>query len=134
GSELQIDLMAPLVLDSVVQNGRRLKLRRDGNAHFASVAGRQLIGSVHEVTAWYHGRPQVAPRPPWDGGISWQRDSIGRDWIVTTDQGVGASIWWPNKDSQADEPDSQRVAVRVPDPLTFVGPGRLRSSTSHGDG
>jgi aminopeptidase N len=134
GNQLQIDLMAPLKLDSVVQDGRRLDVRTDGNAHFAAVPNPQAYGSVHQVTAWFSGRPKVAPRPPWDGGISWQKDSLGRDWIVTTDQGVGASIWWPNKDSQADEPDSQRVAVRIPEPLQFIGPGRLRSTTSHGDG
>lgn len=134
GELLQLDLMTPLVLDSVVQDGRRLRVRSEGNAHFATVPAPLSYGSEHEVTAWFHGRPRVAPRPPWDGGISWQNDSLGRDWIVTTDQGVGASIWWPNKDSQADEPDSQRVAVRVPDPLMFVGPGRLRVRTPHDDG
>ena len=133
GEFLQIDLMPPLVLDSVVQDGRRLAIRSDSNAHFATIAGRQRTGSVHSVTAYYHGRPRIAPRPPWDGGFTWRSDSLGRPWIVTTDQGVGASIWWPNKDSQADEPDSQRVAIRVPDPLMHVGSGHLRSKTRHAD-
>ncbi|HRP07075.1 MAG TPA: M1 family metallopeptidase [Gemmatimonadales bacterium] len=134
GAELQIDLMTPLVLDSVVQDGRQLSVRTDGNAHFAAVASQQAAGTEHTVTAYYHGRPRIAPRPPWDGGFTWGLDSLGRTWVVTTDQGVGASIWWPNKDTQADEPDSQRVAIRVPDPLMQVGPGRLRSKTPHADG
>lgn len=134
GEYLQIDLMKPLVLDSVVQDGHRLVVRSDSNAYFATIQGRQRNGSVQAVTAFFHGRPRIAPRPPWDGGFTWRADSLGRPWIVTTDQGVGASIWWPNKDTQSDEPDSQRVAMRVPDPLVHVGAGTLRSSTRHPDG
>ena len=62
-------------------------------------------------------RPQIAKNPPWDGGFIWANDSLGRPWVVTTDQGLGASVWWPNKDTQADEPDSQRVAITVPDSM-----------------
>ena len=36
-TELQIDLMTPLEVDSRVQDGRRLRFRRDGNAFFATV-------------------------------------------------------------------------------------------------
>lgn len=134
GRRLQLDLMPPLVLDSVVLDGRALPLVHEGNAHFATLPAPQAPGSVHTVTAWYHGTPRNAPRPPWDGGFSWRTDSLGRPWIVTTDQGVGASIWWPNKDTQADEPDSQRVAITVPAPLMHVGAGRLASRTENPDG
>jgi aminopeptidase N len=72
--------------------------------------------------------------PPWEGGFTWTADSLGRPWIVTTDQGMGASVWWPNKDTQADEPDSQRVALTLPDPIVDVSNGRLRSTTRHPDG
>jgi aminopeptidase N len=134
GDELQIDLMPPLELDSVVQDGRKLALRHEGNAHFAAVRGTQRTGEQQTVTAYYHGRPQVAENPPWQGGFTWAQDSLGRPWIVTTDQGLGASVWWPNKDTQADEPDSQRVALTVPKPLVDVSNGRLRSTTDNDDG
>jgi aminopeptidase N len=132
--ELQIDLMEPLVIDSVVQEGKRLTVRREGNAWFAATAHRQGIGEVRTMTVYYHGRPQIARRPPWEGGFSWKTDSLGAPWIVTTDQGMGASVWWPNKDTQADEPDSQRVAITVPNPLVNVSNGRLRSVTPNPDG
>ena len=67
-------------------------------------------------------------------GFSWAKDSLGRPWIVTTDQGMGASVWWPNKDTQADEPDSQRVALTVPTPLINVSNGRLRSTKTNPNG
>jgi aminopeptidase N len=132
--ELQIDLMVPLEVDSMAQDGRAVGFRREGNAFFATLASPQRAGDRKTITVWYHGKPQPAKRPPWDGGISWARDSLGHDWIVTTDQGMGASVWWPNKDTQADEPDSQRVALTVPDPLIDVSNGRLRSTVHNGDG
>src|SRR5690606_5239129 len=134
GRELQVDLMAPLEVDSVVENGRRLAVRRDGNAWFVAARPPRGIGNVHTITVHYHGRPQIAKRPPWEGGFSWKTDSLGRPWIVTTDQGMGASAWWPNKDTQADEPDSQRVALTVPRPLVDVSNGRLRRVTANDDG
>jgi aminopeptidase N len=132
--ELQIDLMAPLDIDSVVQEGRRLEVRREGNAFFASPAVPQARGGYYSVAVYYHGRPQIAKRPPWEGGFSWKADSLGRPWVVTTDQGMGASVWWPNKDTQADEPDSQRIAITVPKPLVNVSNGRLRRVAENADG
>jgi hypothetical protein len=134
GRELQIDLMTPLEADSMVQDGRRLAFRRDSNAYFVRPAAPAKTGEVKTVTVYYHGRPRIAVRPPWAGGFTWGADSLGRPWVVTTDQGVGASIWWPNKDTQADEPDSQRVALTVPDSLIDVSNGRLRKETHHADG
>jgi aminopeptidase N len=132
--EMQIDLQVPLAIDSIVQGGRQLLFRRDGNAFFVTPVGAQPVGSSQTLTVHYHGKPQVARRPPWDGGFTWAQDSIGRPWVVTTDEGIGASIWWPLKDIGAEEPDSQRVAVTLPDPLIQVGNGRLRKVIPNGDG
>ncbi len=133
-SEMQIDLMEPLQVDSMVQDRRTLRYRRDGNAFFATLASPQRTGESRTITIYYHGQPQVAKNPPWQGGFTWLSDSLGRPWIVTTDQGMGASVWWPNQDTQADEPDSQRVAITVPDPLVDVANGRLRSTVHHPNG
>lgn len=132
--EMQIDLMVPLEVDSMLQDGRRLEFRREGNAFFATLTAPQPVDDHKTITVWYQGKPQPAERPPWDGGFTWTADSLGRPWIVTTDQGMGASVWWPNKDTQADEPDSQRVSLTVPDPIVDVSNGRLRSTTPYPDG
>ena len=133
-TEMQIDLQVPLVMDSVVQDGRRMTYRRDGNAFFVTAALPQAVGSEQTITAYYHGRPRVAKRPPWDGGFIWSHDSLGHPWIATANQGLGASVWWPNKDTQADEPDSQRIAITVADSLLDVSNGRLRRTIRNGDG
>ncbi|MBW3552773.1 MAG: M1 family metallopeptidase [Gemmatimonadetes bacterium] len=131
--EMQIDLQRPLVVDSVVRDGRRLEHRRDGNAVFVAMpAGRE--GDLETVTVHYHGRPRVARNAPWDGGFVWAADSLGNPWIATANQGLGASVWWPNKDTQVDEPDSQRIAIRVPRPMVNVSNGRLRAVVNHDDG
>ncbi len=131
--EMQIDLQEPMAADSIVQDRRRLAYRRDGNALFVTLAARQRAGDVKTVTVWYHGRPRVARRPPWDGGFTWATDSLGHRWIATTDEGLGASVWWPLKDYLGDEPDSQRIAITVPDPMMDVSNGRLRSTTHNPD-
>ena len=132
--EMQIDLKQQLEIDSIVQGGRKLTYRRDGDAFFVALREPQRGGALGSIVVHYHGRPRVAVRAPWDGGIVWAKDSLGAPWIASAVQGFGASAFWPNKDTQADEPDSQRVAITVPDGLTNVSNGRLRSTTTHPNG
>ena len=132
--EMQIDLQPPLEVDSMVQDRSRLRYRRDGNAFFVSLGAPQRAGESRTVTVWYHGKPRVGRRLPWDGGFTYPGDSLGNPWIATANEGLGASVWWPNKDYLADEPDSQRIAVTVPDSLVDVSNGRLRGTTRNRDG
>ena len=132
--DLQIDLQQPLEIDSIAQDGRKLTYRRDGNAFFVTLQANQRSGETRAITVWYHGKPHVGRRLPWDGGFTFSRDSLGQPWIATANEGVGASIWWPNKDYLGDEPDSQRIAITVPDPMIDVSNGRLRSTTHNRDG
>ena len=134
GEKMQIDLQPPMVLDSLLLGGSALELTRDGDAYFAVIPAAQAVGSTHTVEAFFHGNPVVAVRPPWDGGYQWEADSAGRPWVATSNQGLGASVWWPNKDYQAEEPDSQRIAVTVPDPMIDVSNGRLRNTFANADG
>ena len=131
--EMQIDLQEPLQVDSMLQDGKKVTYRRDGNAFYVTLTAPQPSGSVKTVSVYYHGRVRVARRAPWDGGFVFAKDSLGRDWIATACEGLGASVWWPNKDYLADEPDSQRIAITVPDPLQDVSNGRLRSTTHNKD-
>ena len=118
--EMQIDLQLPLVVDSMVQDAAAVTFRRDGNAFFAALTAPQPVGATKTIAVYYHGKPIAAKRPPWDGGLIWQRDSLGNRWIATAVEGLGASAWWPNKDLLSDEPDSQRIAITVPDSMTDV--------------
>ncbi|MFI5206983.1 MAG: M1 family metallopeptidase [Gemmatimonadales bacterium] len=132
--QMQIDLQVPLEVDSMVQDRRRLTYRRDGNAFFVTLSARQRAGEHRTVTVWYHGKPRIGRRLPWDGGFTFPMDSLGNQWIATANEGIGASLWWPCKDYLGDEPDSQRIAITVPDSLIDVSNGRLRSTTPNHDG
>ena len=41
-----------------------------------------------------------------------------------------ASVWWPNKDHQSDEPDSMSITVSARYPNKIVCNGNLRSDTT----
>jgi D-alanyl-D-alanine dipeptidase len=131
---MQIDLQVPLEVDSIVQDRRRLTYRRDGNAFFVTLAAPQRSGQTRAIAVWYHGKPRVGRRLPWDGGFTFPTDSLGRSWIATANEGLGASVWWPNKDYLGDEPDSQRIAITVPQGMADVSNGRLRDTTRNRDG
>ncbi|HET9002445.1 MAG TPA: M1 family metallopeptidase [Gemmatimonadaceae bacterium] len=132
--EMQIDLRLPLIADSVVQDGQRLAFHRDGDALLVTPTAAQDSGAQKTVTVYYHGKPPAAKHAPWDGGFVWAHDSVGNPWVVTAAEGIGASVYWPMKDIWADEPDSQRVAVTVPNPMINVSNGRLRRTVPNGDG
>jgi aminopeptidase N len=82
----------------------------------------------------YGGRPRVAPRPPWDGGVTWARTPSGAPWIATSNQMIGADVWWPVKDHVSDKPDSMAITVTVPEPLVVASNGRLLGSAVDADG
>ena len=124
---MQIDLQQPLMLTKVTQNGKTLTIKHDGNAHFVTLLDNQNIGDTNSVIAFYEGKPREAVRAPWDGGISWKKDNNGNHFVASSCQGLGASVWWPNKDHMYDEVDSILISVNVPKGLTNVSNGRLRS-------
>ena len=122
---MQIDLQTPLRLTKATQDNSELEIIHDGNAHFIKLKKKQNIGSKEELVVHYEGNPRVAVRAPWDGGISWEKDKNGNHFIASSCQGLGASVWWPNKDHMYDEPESMLMSVNVPKGLTNVSNGRL---------
>ena len=131
--EIQIDLQDPLKINKVVQDGKELNFRSEGYSHFIKLKKKQKSGQIKSIKVFYEGKPKVAVRPPWDGGITWTKDSNGNHFIASSNQGIGASIWWPNKDHMYDEVDSMLISVNVPKNLTNVSNGRLRSVEDYGE-
>ena len=132
---LQIDLQAPMKLTKAVQDGEELVVLKDGNAHFINLKNPQIkINAQEEIEIYYEGKPRVAVRAPWDGGISWKKDNNGNDFIASSCQGLGASVWWPNKDHMYDEVDSMKISVNVPKHLMNISNGRLQSTEEQNNG
>lgn len=141
GKQMQIDLQNPLIIDSAILNGTSMTFRRDGNAWFIDIPKGRLpksaasAGGTHELRIVYHGVPKPALRAPWDGGIVWKKDKNGNPWINVACQGLGASVWWPCKDHQSDEPDNGvTISVTTPDTLMNISNGRLQNVTNDGNG
>lgn len=131
---MQIDLQKPMNIDSIFLNKDRMEFKSDGNAWFIPVKP-QKNNSDNSLLIYFHGIPHEAAYPPWDGGWIWKKDSLGNPWISVACQGIGASLWYPCKDHQSDEPDEgASLTVTVPDGLTAISNGRLVSKSNNSEG
>jgi aminopeptidase N len=131
---MQIDLQDTLQIDSVILNYKPLAFTREGNAWHVKMPV-QKKSSIQSIAVFFSGKARVAPRAPWDGGWTFTKDSLGRPWMTVTCQGLGASVWYPCKDHQSDEPDKgASLTMIVPDTLIAVTNGRLQFKKINGDG
>jgi aminopeptidase N len=141
--KMQIDLQQPMHIDSIWLNGQSFSaFSRDGNVYFLDFAEKNLPVSssangttLQSVKIFFSGKPRQAVNPPWDGGWIWKKDSKGNPWMSVACQGLGASVWYPCKDHQSDEPDNgAALSVTVVDSLTAVGNGLLKEKKSNLNG
>ena len=130
---MQIDLQPPMRITRVSVAGIEQDFVRDGNAYFIRLSEKQKVGTSNEVFVEYEGKPVVSENPPWSGGLTWKKDSNGIDFIATSCQGDGASLWWPNKDHMYDEVEGMLISVTVPEHLIDVSNGRLKSVVQNDD-
>ena len=125
---IQIDLFENMKIESITLNGKRLKFEREFNAVFVTLPELK-VGDSKTLRVNYSGNPQSARRAPWDGGFDWKKDKNGQHWIGVAVQGTGASLWYPCKETQADEPEEgASVKVAVPNGLMNVSNGRFLGS------
>jgi aminopeptidase N len=127
--KLQFDLFDNLKIEKVLYKGKELSYKREFNAVYLNFPKTITAGSKDEFTVYYSGNPTIAKRAPWDGGVVFTTDSLGKPWVATACEGVGASIWWPNKDQLTDEVDSILISISAPTGLKDVSNGRLRKVT-----
>ncbi|MBZ5855793.1 M1 family metallopeptidase [Flavihumibacter profundi] len=132
---MQIDLQQPMQLDEAILNGKSLSYVREGNVFHIKVDQSLPIKSSQKITLLFSGKPLEAVRPPWDGGWIWTRDKAGNPWMSVACQGLGASVWYPCKDIQSDEPNlGASLMITVPSDLVAVGNGRLKKTVPQSNG
>ncbi|MCX8020485.1 MAG: M1 family metallopeptidase [Chitinophagaceae bacterium] len=146
--KMQIDLQQPMKIDSIIFQGKKTEsFFRDGNVYYIdfgnfsflknpkATPGKKPGPNVYEISIYFSGKPREAPYPPWEGGWIWTKDNLQRPWMTVACQGLGASVWYPCKDHQSDEPDKgATLHILVSDTLTAVGNGRLISKQKKENG
>jgi aminopeptidase N len=132
---LQIDLQHPLVIDSVLNDkGQQLSFLAKAEYYEVDYGSTTIASSNSSVTIYYHGIPQEAINPPWDGGMVWTRDDEGNPWISVSCQHKGASVWYPCKDVQWDEPNKGMSLSMITDKtVTAIGNGKKISEKPFGE-
>ncbi|WP_317897068.1 M1 family metallopeptidase [Aurantibacillus circumpalustris] len=122
--KIQLDLAAQFVIDSITQNSKRLIYKRSYTAIEIELISKN---KKQEVAVYYHGKPIVAKRPPWEGGFVWKKDKNKKPFVSVACEGLGAQTWLPVKTYLGDEPDSISIHLTVPEELTAVSNGNLIS-------
>lgn len=125
---LQLDLFENMEITDIVFANTSLNYRREFNAIFIDFPKTIYTGSLNKVSVFYKGKPIEAKNAPWDGGFSWKKDKNGKNWLGVSCEGIGASLWWPNKDHLSDEPETMTITCSFPKDLKFVGNGKLESN------
>ncbi|MGC2299800.1 MAG: M1 family aminopeptidase [Acidobacteriaceae bacterium] len=131
GTRIQLDLQEPLDVDKIVYGSTELKYQRDSGAVFIDFPQTLHAGQVYSIDFYYSGHPRTTGR---FGGITFKTDPAGHTWINTACEGIGASIWWPNKDQWRDEVENMDIGVEIPNNLTDVSNGKFIGKTDLGDG
>ena len=134
---LQIDLQQPLKIDTIYYDGKlyinypQKPYYNEGNVWHVPLP-KASKNSVHSISIFYHGNPRIAKNPPWDGGWIFTKDAQGRPWMTVACQGLGASVWYPCKDHQSDEPNNgATLSITVDTSLVAVGNGKLKEKKSN---
>ena len=134
GKRMQIDLQKPMKITRAHRNNLNLPFTREGNVYYIEFPSLLKKDSVYKLVLVSHGNPTVAVTPPWDGGWIFSKDNMSRPWMSVACQGLGASVWFPCKDHQSDEPDSAFINIAVPDTLMAVANGKFLGKQSFSSG
>jgi len=131
GARIQLDLFENMSIDSILHGETLLAYTREYNAVFVDFPSELKTGETLAIDFHYSGHPREAGR---FGGMAFRTDPMGNPWVYTSCQNIGASLWWPNKDQQPDEPERMSLSVTVPSELVNVSNGRFQGAEDLGDG
>jgi len=137
---IQLDLFENMAIDSILlyknhqmtkeesnqQFGEKLKYHRQYDAVFIEFSDSLKQETIQLLSFYYSGKPLEAKNAPWDGGFVWKKDNNRKPFVGVAVQGTGASLWFPCKDSQSDEPDNgATISITIPAKLVAVSNGKL---------
>jgi len=128
---MQIDLQEPMQIDSVLYKKGNLEYQREGNVYWLTF--KNPMQGLDSIDIYFSGKPKISSNPPWDGGLTWTKDSNGKDFYTTSVQGEGASLWWPCKDHMYDEVEEMDIFLTTAKDLKGIANGRLAETISEGE-
>ena len=131
GTRIQLDLHEALHVDKILLGATALHYERDSGAVFVDFPETLRAGRVYTIDFYYSGNPVETGR---FGGIAFRKDPSGHPWMNTACEGIGASLWWPNKDQWRDEVENMQISVAIPNGLVDVSNGKFAGKTDLGDG
>jgi len=130
-TRIQLDLHDALHVDKILFGPTALQYQRDSGAVFVDFPETLRAGRVYTIDFYYSGNPVETGR---FGGITFRKDPSGHPWVNTACEGIGASVWWPNKDQWRDEVENMQISVSIPNGLADVSNGKFMGKTDLGDG
>jgi aminopeptidase N len=127
---VRFDLAKNLKIYSIKYAGKIVEFSRFKQVVYAHLPHPLEIDKNYSITVSYGGRPTVAKKPPWRGGMVWNRDKDGNPWVGVTVETDGASTWFPCKDHLSDEPDSVKLRMTVPAGIQVVSNGVMKNHST----
>ncbi|MGC1105003.1 MAG: M1 family metallopeptidase [Candidatus Acidiferrales bacterium] len=131
GTRIQLDLTPNLNVDKILLGATPLKYERQFGAVFIDFPETLRAGKTYSIDFYYSGHPVSTGR---FGGFTFGEDTSGHPSIYTACEGIGASIWWPNKEQWRDRVQSMEISVSIPNGLVDVSNGKFMGKTDLGDG
>ncbi len=131
GNRIQLDLTPNLNVDKILLGTTPLKYERQFGAVFIDFPETLRAGKTYSIDFYYSGHPVSGGR---FGGFTFGQDPSGHPWIYTACEGVGASVWWPNKEQWRDRVQSMEISIAIPNSLIDVSNGKFIGKTDLGDG
>lgn len=128
-SQIELDLMRSLTVDSVLINGQPVAFNQTPYTVAIALNPAYDDGELFELTVFYEGVPGAS------GFGSFVFSSHqGTPWIWSLSEPYGARDWWPCKDHPSDKADSTDVFITCASNLKAASNGLLVSVMDHGNG
>ncbi len=123
-NNVQLDLMNPLVADSVKQRNVLLTKQHINNVLTVNFASTINAGVLDSITVFYQGVP---PNTGFGSFIQDQHAAIPVMWSLS--EPYGSRDWWPCKNGLDDKADSLDVIITNPAAYKAASNGLLQSET-----
>jgi len=123
-SNIQLDLMNPLVVDSVKQRNLLLAKQHLNNVLTVSFPATVNSGDIDSITVFYKGVP---PNTGFGSFIQDQHQGTPVMWSLS--EPYGSRDWWPCKNGLDDKADSIDIIITAPAQYKSAANGLLQSET-----